>query len=192
MRTIFYGTCIVAALALAAVSGGCGSQQSSDDTPVDVSGPPPAADGHGQDHDGHDHGEEHEGPHGGHVIELGRNHQYHAELVEDEQAGTVTVYMLDKDLKELVIDQPAIVMNLTVDGQAKTFELVAADASAGKASRFEAADRALFEALHEHEATGKLRVTIDGTPYSGEVEHYHHHGDHDDDHGHAHGDEHKH
>ena len=189
MRTILLGTYTVAALALMAVSEGCRPQQSGDGTPVDVSGPPPATDGHD-----HDHGGEHQGPHGGHVIELGRNHEYHAELVENEKAGSVTVYMLDKDLKALEIDQPAIAMNLTVDGQAKMFELAATDATSGKASRFEAADRALFEALHEHEATGKLRVTIDGVPYSGEVEHHHHDGDHDDDHGHGHkhGGEHKH
>ena len=146
-------------------------------------------DGHdhdGHDHDGHDHEGEHEGPHGGHVVELGRNHEYHAELVEDEAAGSVTVYILDKDLKELPIAQSSIAMNLVVDGKAKSFELAASNAQAGKASRFDASGQELFEALHEHEASGKLRVTIDDAPYSGPVEHHHHHGDDDhDDHEHA-------
>ncbi|PCI39537.1 MAG: hypothetical protein COB46_08580, partial [Rhodospirillaceae bacterium] len=74
------------------------------------------------------------------------------------------------------INQSSIVMNLTVDGQAKTFELTSAGTNGGKTARFDAAGRSLFEALHEHEAAGKLRVSINGTPYSGAVEH-HHHGD---------------
>lgn len=168
MKTLPFSLCTLAILTLSVFAGGCWQTTNSS------SGSPSSGDAH--DHDGHEHGEEHEGPHGGHVIELGRNHEYHAELVENEEAGTVTIYMLDKDLKELAIDAPSIVMNLTVDGQAQSFELTAANASDGKASRFEAAGRDLFDALHEHQATGKLRVTIDGTPHSGDVEHH----DHDD------------
>ncbi|MCA9565765.1 MAG: hypothetical protein KC561_19845 [Myxococcales bacterium] len=145
--------------------------------------PPPPVDGDvhddhsDHDHSGHDHAAEHEGPHGGHVIELGREHAYHAELIEDEQAQTVTVYMLDKDLKELAVDNAPIVMNLTVDGQAQTFELTATNAIDGKSPSFASSGPELFQAIHEHGASGKLRVTIDGTPYSGAVEHHHH--DHD-------------
>jgi len=78
------------------------------------------------------------------------------------------------------------------DSESKTFELTPSNVSDAMASRFDATDKEAFEALHEHEASGKLRVTIDGSPYSGEVEHdehHHHDGDHDD---HDHGDEHKH
>jgi hypothetical protein len=141
-------------------------------------------DGHdhgGGDHAGHDHANEHKGPHDGHVIELGRSHEFHAELVDDEKAETLTVYILGKDLKELPIEAASITMNLMVDGQPKTFEL--AGATADKSSQFNAADKSLFEALHVHEATGKVRITIGGTPYSGDVEHHHHGDDHDDDHG---------
>ncbi len=183
MRTIVNGSCFLAVLALSAVAGGCGSQQSSEQAAVEISGSPPSSNGH--DHD-HDHGDEHQGPHGGHVIELGRNHQNHAELVDDEQASSVTIYILDKDLKELPIEQQSLTLNLMVDGVATTFELSATDVSDGKASQFDAADATVFEALHEHEASGKLRVTIDGSPYSGEVEHHDHHN------GHEHGGDHKH
>ncbi len=181
MRTIVHGTCVIAALALSVVSGGCDSQQSGDQATIEISGPPPASGGH--DHD-HAHGEEHEGPHGGHVIELGRNHEYHAELVDDDNAGTVTIYILDKDLKELPIDKQSITLNLMVEGEPKMFELKAPGGSDTMASRFDATDEAAFEALHEHGASGKLRVTIKGSSYSGDVEHHdHHHGDHDHDHG---------
>ena len=126
--------------------------------------------------DSRHHGEEDRAaPHGGHIIELGRNHQYHAELVEDEKARTVTIYILDKEMKELPIDQPSIAVNLVVDGKAQSFTLAAAGAQDGKASRFVSSGEALFEALHEHDASGKLRVTINGSPYSGEIAHDHDH-----------------
>ncbi len=188
----------IRALALAAVAmfvSGC-SKPAASDTGTAGGAASTAEDGHahtegdghdhgGGDHSGHDHSQEHQGPHNGHVIELGRNHMYHAEVVEDDAAAMVTVYILDKDMKELAIDQASIVMNLKVDGQGQSFELTAA---AGSASQFNAADKTLFEALHEHEATGKLRVTIDGSPFTGDVEH-HHHGDAD---GHDHEDGHDH
>jgi len=179
----------LALLTLVMFISGCSDSPSSNQDPSEVSGSPAATSGghdHDDDHSGHGHEDEHQGPHGGHVIELGRNHEYHAELVEDEEAGTVIVYLLDKDLKELPIDQSSIVMNLTVDGQAKTFELASADANGGKTARFDATGRSLFEALHEHEATGKLQVSINGTPYSGAVEHHHHGDDEDAEHNHEH------
>ena len=196
MRVVTWPISAFAALTLALLV--CGCSDSASQGPSSATGSSSAT-GNGHDHDddhdhgeehGDEHGDEHKGPHGGHVIDLGRNHEYHAEIVEDEGARTIAVYVLDGDLKELAIDQPSIVMNLMVDGQAKSFELTSAAASQGGASRFDAADDALFVALHEHEASGKLRVTINDTPYTGEVEHHHDH-DGDDDHGHQH-DDHKH
>jgi len=192
MRTIVHGTCIVAALSLSAVSAGC-SQPASDQASANNSSSPSDAEEHDHehDHDGHEHGHEHEGPHGGHVIELGKSHEYHAELVDDEQAETVTVYILDNDLQELPLEQQTLALNLIVDGAAQTFELPAAGAPGATASRFDAPDKAAFEALHEHDASGKLRATINGTPYSGVVHHDHDH-DHDDDHNHDHDHDHDH
>jgi hypothetical protein len=134
---------------------------------------------HGEEHADHDdehaeHEEEHEGPHGGHVIELGRSHEYHAELVDDEQASTVTVYILDHDLEELPIGATTVSLNLAADGQATPFKLAAVSPADGKASQFTSADPAAFQALHEDEASGKLRVNIAGAPYSGDIEHHHH------------------
>ena len=40
-------------------------------------------------HEGHDHSAaDHTAPHGGHLIELGPNHEYHAELVDDHKTET--------------------------------------------------------------------------------------------------------
>jgi hypothetical protein len=174
MRTIFHGACLFTALTFLVVSVGCESKPSDGNSSTGEHAHDEAG------HEEHGHDEEHEGPHGGHVIELGRNHEYHAEIVEEEKSEKVSVYMLDKDLKELVIDQPSITMNLKVDGEGQSFVLSAVGATDGKASQFDAPDHLLFEALHEHEATGKLSVTINGSPVSGEVEH-HHHGEEDHD-----------
>jgi hypothetical protein len=122
---------------------------------------------------------EHQGPHKGQIIDLGRDHQYHAEVVDDD-TGMVSVFILDNELKELPIEATSLAMNLVVDGAAQSFELSAVDP--GKASRFDSAGKELFEALHIHNATGKLRVTIDGTPFSGDVTSH----AHDDGHAHAH------
>ena len=155
----------------------------SDQDPLKVSEPPPeTVDGHA-----HSHEDEHQGPHNGHVIELGRNHEYHAEIVEDHDQKLVSVYILGKDIQELSIEANKLSMSLMVEGQPKSFELTAANATAGKASRFDAADASLFEALHDHEASGKLRVTINGTPYVANVEH-HDHDEHDHEAGHDHDD----
>ena len=166
------------ASAVFAIQVGCTSQDAPQDSaerdqPVEMAGPPPMIE------DEHDH-EEHHGPHGGHVIELGRSHEFHAELVENEEARTVSVYILGKDMQELAIDRPTINLSLIVEGKPQSFALQAADPADGKASRFDATDSEAFAALHEHEATGKLLVSIDGKSYSGAIEHHDHEGeDHD-------------
>lgn len=170
MKTLFQTTWAFCMLTAMALIIGCGPNNQNDH-----------ADDHHEHTDG-EHDEEHEGPHGGHVIELGRDHQFHAELVENEDSKSVTVYMLGEDMKALPISASTMSMNLMVDGEAKTFELTAVEPVDGKASQFNGVDESLFEALHEHEASGKLNVTIDDTPYSGAVEHHDHHDDHADGH----------
>ncbi len=191
MKTLTISTSAMVALLVVALTTGCADNAENSSGPVEMSDPPPAEDHSGHDHDGdghsddagHNHENEHEGPHHGYVIELGRSHEYHAEIVDDETANVVTVFILDKDLKELQIDATSITMNLMVDGEAKAFELAAA--TSGQASRFESKGKALFEALHTHEATGKLRVAINGTHYTAKVEH-HDHEKHVDQDGHKH------
>jgi len=153
---------------------------------------PPAASGghedHGHDHDGAHHGHDHHGhgdhaaqhaaggPHGGHIIELSHDHSYHAELTDDHSTDTVTVYVLDKDLKETKIDQSSVTLVLTADGKTESFEL------AGDGSMFSASSTAMLELLEADGAKGKLRVNIDGKAMSGSFTHH----EHDDDHGHDH------
>ena len=124
------------------------------------------------DHD-HDDLDGHESPHGGELIELGNSHLYHAELVENDSEETIEVYLLDRQLEPLPIAATSITFNLVVEGSPKSFPLEAVEAQDGKASHFRATPSELFELLHVPGVKGRLSVTIEGTPYTGKVEHNH-------------------
>jgi hypothetical protein len=143
---------------------GCGSPAL--DEPIPAAGMPRGA------------ANDHVGPHQGQIIELGRSHEYHAELVEDEKARKVTIYILDKAMKELPIDQEAVSITLSSAGKSQTFDLAAANRKEGKTAQFDS-DEKLHEAM-EKEPKVKLRltVTIAGKPYSGDVTHDHDHKGH--------------
>ena len=126
-----------------------------------------------------DHGHEHptEGPHHGHLVELG-NEEYHAEIVHDE-AGSVTVYLLDGSAKTAIaIDAAEVAINLSHEGKAEQFKLPASPDSndpKGRSSRFVSRDKHLGEDLDAKGSAAKLVVTINGKQYSGKIDH-----DHDD------------
>jgi hypothetical protein len=154
----FLSTVSVAILSLSMI--GCGGPQ--------PSGTRPAQSAHVDHHD--------EGPHGGTLIEFG-NEEYHAELVHDEAARTVTVYVLGGDAKTSVaIAVPELTINLTHDGQAEQFKLAAsADAkdAPGKSSRFVSSDAELVADLDHEGVKAELAVTIDGKPYRAKIDHHH-------------------
>jgi len=121
-----------------------------------------------------------EGPHHGGLIELG-NEEYHAELVHDEAAGSVTVYVLDATAKSAVpIDAAELLINLSHDGKAEQFKLAAqadADDPAGKSSRFVSTAAELAEELDHDGSEAQLVLTIAGKQFRGTIEH-NHDGDH--------------
>ena len=134
-------------------------------------------DDHDVSEEGHDHAHPSEGPHHGTLIELG-NEEYHAELVHDIEAGTVTIYLLDASGKEPVaIEAEELTINVKAGDEAAQFKLPAADAADGKASKFTSSETDLAEALDEDGAETTLVVTIAGKQYRGKAEH-----DHDHDH----------
>ena len=124
------------------------------------------------------------GPHQGSLIELG-NEQYYAELIHDEDAETVTIYILDASAKTAVpIEATELMINLSDDGEALQFSLAAnpdTDDPAGKASRFVSTDSELAEEFDHAHSSAQLVVTISGKQFRGAIEH----GD-EDDHDHAH------
>ncbi|WP_437193634.1 hypothetical protein [Planctomicrobium sp. SH527] len=130
--------------------------------------------------DDHDHAHPEEGPHHGHLVELG-NEEYHAEVVHEDETGTVTVYLLDGSAKTAVpIDAGDVTINLSHEGKAEQFKLPASpDAGdpAGKSSRFVSQEKHLAQDLDAKGSAAKLVVTINGKQYTGKIEH-----DHDHDH----------
>ncbi|QDV55383.1 hypothetical protein [Rosistilla oblonga] len=146
---------------------------------VETSAPPATVETH-DNHEGHDHPSE--GPHHGGLIELG-NEEYHAELVHDEDIGSVTIYVLNAAATEQIpIDSTEITINVEHEGKPEQFALVASpDATdpQGKSSRFVSTDAELGEHLDEEGADPKLVLTIDGKSFRGTIEHDHDHEDHD-------------
>ncbi len=126
-----------------------------------------------QSHDDHGHGS-HVSPRGGQIIELGRSHKYHAEMIDNHDDNSITVFILDGELKNLKIDAPTISLTLISGDQSKTFELESAGKPNDQGASFTVKDHAAFEMIETEGTEGKLRVSIDGKPYTGTFMHRDH------------------
>jgi hypothetical protein len=145
MRRISVFAAIAAAALWGAAISGCSSDATTTTNPPDV------------------HGDEHEhGPHEGQVLELADD--LHAELCLDDKTDTVTVYILDKDLKETSVEVKEAVLEFVVVGQTVSFTLPAVGATAdGKASKLELSDQGLAGSLDsKDDLKPKLKITIAG------------------------------
>jgi hypothetical protein len=135
--------------------------------------PPPPAHDHAHDHA---HGEH--GPHEGELIELGSG-KYHAELVHDEAAKLVTIYLLGGDAKSAApIAEESLVVSAVVDGKPEKFVLAAKPLEGeaeGQSSRFESSEEALATAIDNPASKANLSVTIEGRPYVAPLAHDHSH-----------------
>lgn len=166
-------------LAAVMLLAGCDGSSSSSDGGKETPTATKASDSH--DHGEGGHQDEHQGPHGGHVLEIGRGHQFHAEVVLDDDEKSVTIYLLDGKLQAVSDPVESVAVNLVVDGKPKSFEL-----SKGADGGYRAASKELFEAHHDKGASGTLRVVINGKPFTAKLE-SHDHSDHDHS-GHDHSD----
>ena len=168
---MFRGTrCACTLIALGTISlSGCGGG----------SGPGSQVPAEHGDHD-QEHAHATEGPHGGSIIELGTE-EFHAELVHDDEAGSVMIYFLDSTAKQVApIDAGEVSINLRHDGNAEQFKLAASPTEGdpqGKSSRFVSAEKELAEDLDRSDARGQLVATISGKQYRGNIEHDHDHGE---------------
>lgn len=155
------------------IVAGCSNEGSTD---PESAGPPNTMD----DPAGHAHPTE--GPHHGDLIELG-NEEYHAEILHDEDAGTVTIYVLDgAAINQVPIDATDVTINAKHDGQPEQFKLAAspdANDPPGKSSRFVSDDEELAHHLDEDGADPRLVLTINGKSYRGVITHDHDHEGHD-------------
>lgn len=115
---------------------------------------------------------EHKAPHGGVLLEVGEE-EAHLELVHDEAAGKVTLYVLGKDAKTPVTIATAPKLNLKLEAGPKQIETKAVEPKDGVASQFEVTD----DALKAHGLTGRIALKIGEKKYNVELKH-----DHDHDH----------
>ncbi len=130
--------------------------------------------GDGHDHGGHDHPSH--GPHDGDLVELG-SEEYHAEVVHNHDAGSVTIYILDSAAKKTVpIEVKQIVVNLKHEGKGEQFTLAASPDAAdaeGTSSRFVSTDKKFAEELDHNHGDATLVVSIKGKQYRGKISHDH-------------------
>lgn len=160
---------------VAMIVAGCSNDNSNG---PETAGPPNTMDSH-DNHDGHTHPTE--GPHHGDLIELG-NEEYHAEILHDEDAGTVTIYVLNGSATEQVpIDAKEVTINAKHDGKPEQFTLTASPDTndpQGKSSRFVSHDEELAHHLDEEGAEPRLVLAINGKSYRGTISHDHEGHDH--------------
>lgn len=165
LRTTFFASAVLAALSLSVA--GCGKE------------PVAKKDDH-KETDAHDHPSE--GPHHGSLVELGSD-EYHAEVVHDDKAHKVTIYLLDDKAKGAVpVAEKDLKINVVLAGAASQHVLPAVPLDGetdGKSSRFELADEKLCDALCAEGVDARLKVTIGGKPYDGKIGAHAHEGEHE-------------
>lgn len=120
----------------------------------------------------------HKGPHKGDLVELG-SEEYHAEIVHDEKAGSVTIYLLGSDAKtEVATEAKEIAVNAKVGGkgvQIKIKPTPQKNDKSGMSSKFTSKSKELIDLLEDHDAKLTLSVVIGGKPFNGKIEHEHEH-----------------
>ncbi len=135
-----------------------GDKKSSGQTPKEAK----AADEHGHDHD-------RPGPHGGRVLVLGAD-AFHAELVHDQDAHKVTVFLAEANSgKPVAADAPGVSIQLLQGGDFVSYTL--APAEGGGPGEYSLASGPLCDALaHGEDVKGRIRAAIGGEQVSGEIE----------------------
>ncbi|MBM4005334.1 MAG: hypothetical protein FJ295_18920 [Planctomycetes bacterium] len=160
---------VVASFCLALSISGCSCEGPPVKKTSGTSGSTGSADKKIDDHEHHDHAHMH-GPHGGHVLELGHE-DYHAEWMEDDASGRITVILLDDKVeKEVAIDDAEIEIRTKVAGEEKSFKLPSAGEADKPSARFETEDKtllAILEAAGKDGTEAQLLVRIKGKEYAG-------------------------
>ena len=125
----------------------------------------------------HMHTHDEPGPHGGAVIEIGAK-DHHAELVHDDDAHKVGVYVLAGDaITSTPVAAKTATIDVTEDGMTIQYELLAAPLpgeSEGMTSYFEIESEPLTKAIsgetNDKEVVAELRIQIGERPFVGYIE----------------------
>ncbi|MDA0282281.1 MAG: hypothetical protein O3B86_02900 [Planctomycetota bacterium] len=140
--------------------------------------------GHG-DHEEHGHGQH--GPNGGDIVELG-NEEFHAEVVVDESAHRIDIFILGSDAATAkAIEVSEISLTFKHGDEVEEFKLAAVTLDGepeGQSSKFTLNSEDAFEELHRHSEGATLSFTVGDQTLTGTVIHSH---SHDEEHGHDHG-----
>lgn len=107
----------------------------------------------------------HEGPHGGHLLEVG-DHIAHLEVMHDESAGKMTIYVLGADAKSALTGTNSPQIKLSTDSGPK---VLSTTAISGEAGAFTATNSALMT----HAPEGRISIEIGGKTYNPALEHHH-------------------
>lgn len=125
------------------------------------------------------------GPNGGEAFGLGES-GLHAELVIDEDAGEVAVYILGSEGKSASpVSVSAVTISFTHGEESEDFALAASPLEGeedGTSSKFVSKDGELIEEFHHHSEGAKLHFEHDGAELSTAVHLHSGHGDDDADH----------
>eukprot|EP00913_Durusdinium_trenchii_P023381 g21959.t1 len=164
---------ILAMLLVCAVAAGCGKTDKTGSAKTGKTGKTGVAGDNGGG------GHPTKGPNGGQIIEFegGGGHDYHGEVVHDDDKETVTIYILDASgKKHAPVDAKTLTVNFKAHGkayQAKLKAMPVKDDSDGMSSRFVTGDDHDSEELVEHfddkGLNAEVVITIGDTPYRGKI-----------------------
>ncbi len=154
------GSLLLCGLAVAVFTFcGCGGSESESSPSTSNETPPKNAGAHSHT----------EGPNKGLLAVLG-SHEYHAEVLHDEDTGQVTAIISDGKFKPIENTITDVKLNLLVDGEPTPFALTPQAREAGEEVRFITVDKALCELVCEGwEGDAQVSADIDGEPYHGKL-----------------------
>lgn len=124
--------------------------------------------------EGHEHPTA--GPHGGALIELGKE-EYHAELNLDEKRNQVTIVVLDSAGKQLVpVEAPYVLVNVKGGDKPRQYRLLPVfpkGQDRGPATMFALVSPELMTDLHTPAVTAKMTIKIGKKSYAAALQHEH-------------------
>lgn len=153
--------CLIVTFSLPVLSG-CGKSKTGDDKSNSEKTTKSGIGGHAT-----------EGLHGGTILEVGRDHTYHAEFLIDWEKETVTVHILDETGNKVKpIKASEVTIALTHDGEQEKFQLKAKPVEGetdNMSSRFEITSGDLIHDLSHDDANPHLLFTVDGKIRRGNI-----------------------